>query len=272
MRLAAFTVDVDRDVNEPRPGQVEAGTRNCPAPRFTSTATGLVLLVDLLNELGIRGTFFLEGETVERWPGERSISEVLEGHEIAAHGYAHEDLTGESTGIAPSPDWLDAIIGRSVAVIEDATGHRSAGFRAPYQHLDEQAARVLAGRGLLYDSTEFAEVTGGLRPYRLPGGLLEIPLAQGRDRRGKRLQSYLWPLHEGKRPVADYIHLLSQYEEGMLVLADHTWHVPESLNGLRTSQQVIEEVDRTRRVLQGALDQGIVFMTLEEYVRREVVE
>jgi peptidoglycan/xylan/chitin deacetylase (PgdA/CDA1 family) len=269
MRHAAFTVDVDRDVNEPRPGQLEACTRNCPAPRFTSTAQGLVLLVDLLNELGIRGTFFLEGETVERWPGEGSIAEILDGHEIASHGYAHEDLTGESTGIAPSPDWLDAIIGRSVAVIEDAVGRRPVGFRAPYQHINEQVTTVLAGRGLRYDSTHFADVAGGLRPYRLPSGLLEIPLAQGTDRQGKRMQSYLWPLHEGKRPVADYLHLLSRSDEGLLVLGDHSWHMVESLNGPRSARQVIEEVDRTRQVLQGALDQGLAFMTLEDYVRLE---
>lgn len=269
MRHAAFTVDVDRDVNEPRPGQLEACSRNCATPRFTSTAKGLVLLVDLLNELGIRGTFFLEGETVERWPGERSLAEILDGHEIAAHGYAHEDLTGESTGIAPSPDWLDAIIGRSLAVIEDTVGRRPVGFRAPYQHINEQVAMALAGRGLLYDSTAFADVATGLHPYRLPSGLLEVPLAQGIDHRGRRLQSYLWPLHEGKRPVADYLHLLSQFDRGVLVLGDHSWHIVESLNGLRTDRQVVDEVDRTRQVLQGALDRGIGFMTLEAYCRPE---
>ncbi len=270
MRYAAFTVDVDRDVNEPRSGQLEACSRNCPIPRFTSTARGLELLVDLLNELGIRGTFFLEGEAIERWPGKRSISDLLDGHEIAAHGYAHEDLTGESTGIAPSPDWLDAIIGRSLAAIEDVMGRRPVGFRAPYQHIDGRVDAVLIKRGLLYDSTRFADLPGDLRPYPLPGELWEIPLAQGFDPRGKRMQSYLWPLHEGKRPVADYLHILDQYGDGIMVLADHSWHIVESLTGLRTAEQANDEVGRIRQLLQGALDKEIEFMTLEDYVLKEV--
>jgi hypothetical protein len=270
MRCAAFTVDVDRDVNESRFGQVEGCSRSCPVPRFTSTSKGLELLVDLLDDLNIRSTFFLEGEVVEHWSGDRDLVGLLAGHEVASHAHAHEDLTGASTGIALSADWLDAIVGRSLATIEDSLGRRPVGFRAPYQHINEEVTRVLARRGLLYDSTLFADVASGLRGYRLPGGLLEVPLAQGRDRNDRKVQSYLWPLHEHRRMPADYLQLLTGFDEGILVLADHSWHVVESLNGLRTAEQTSQEVERVRQVLQGALDMGIGFMTLEEYVRSEV--
>ena len=129
MRRAAFTVDVDRDVNEPRVGRWRRCSRSCPMPRFTSTARAWGVLVDLLNELDIRGTFFLEGETVERWSEERSLLGILlDGHEIAAHGYAHEDLTGESTGSFPPPDWLDAIVGRSLAADRGHLGPKAGGL------------------------------------------------------------------------------------------------------------------------------------------------
>ena len=265
MRYAAFTVDVDRDINEPRSGQLEGCSRGYPTPRFSSTLRGTALLADLLNELGIKGTFFLEGEMAERC-GKGELYALLHGQEIASHGYAHEDLTGTSTGIIPSIDWLDAIVGRSLAAIEDAFGRRPAGFRAPYQHFDGTVASVLARRGLVYDSSLFADAPG--RPYRLQEGLMEVPLLQGTGPDGRRMQSYLWPLHEGRRPPSHYLHLMPQQEGGVMVLADHSWHVVESLKGPRTDDQIEQEMGSVRAILEGLLEQGVEFMTLEEHVAR----
>ena len=269
MRYAAFTVDVDRDVNEPRAGSVDAVCKGSSAPRYSSTHEGLDLLLDMLERLGIQATFFMEGETAEVLSHDVDLKDLLRGHEVAAHGYAHEDLTGESTGIVPSEQWLDAIIGRSLTTLEDLMGVRIAGFRAPYQHINDGVAEVLRRRGLVYDSTLFAEATCGLRPYRLSSGLVEVPLAQGRDRNGRRMQSYLWPLHEGRRTEEDYLHLLSQYNEGLFVLADHSWHVVESLTGHRDEGRAREEIGKIEHVLQGALDRGIEFLTLERYLHQE---
>ena len=224
-------------------------------------------MVDLLSELGIRGTFFIEGELVERWSGKADLPGLLRGHEVASHAYAHEDLTGGSTGLPPSPDVLDAIIGRSAAAIEDAFGRRPAGFRAPYLHFDDRIAEALVRRSFRYDSSLFADLPGGPRCYRLPSGLAEVPLAQERDDHGRKLQSYLWPMHEGKRRPADYHRLMRHQEGGITVLADHTWHIVEGRNGLRTDEEIVNELDLVRQMLQGALDSGIEFMTLEEHVR-----
>ncbi len=240
-------------------------------PRYSSTREGLELIVDMLDGLDVQGTFFMEGEAAEVLSTDIDLRELLRGHEVAAHGYAHEDLTGESTGIVPSEEWLDAIIGRSLAAIEDVTGVRPRGFRAPYQHINEQVVEVLQRRGLMYDSTLFADMSSGLRPYRLPSGLIEVPLAQGRDATGKRMQSYLWPLHEGRRGVDDYLRLIDRHEDGLFVLADHSWHVVESLSGLREPERAEAEVDKVRDILRGMLDRGVEFMTLENYVQQEGV-
>lgn len=270
MRCAAFTVDVDRDVNEPRAGAVEAAYKGGSAPRYSSTHEGLDLLLAMLEDLDVQATFFMEGETAEVLAQDVDLKDLLRGHEVAAHGYAHEDLTGESTGIVPSQQWLDAIIGRSLATLEDLMGSRPVGFRAPYQHINDLVAEVLRRRDFLYDSTLFAEASSGLRPYRLPSGLIEMPLAQGRDRRGRRMQSYLWPLHEGRRTEEDYLDLLSRHEEGLFILADHSWHVVESLTGHRTEERAREEIAKVERVLRGALDQGMEFITLEDYLAQKV--
>ncbi|NLT37840.1 MAG: polysaccharide deacetylase family protein [Methanomassiliicoccus sp.] len=269
MRCAAFTVDVDRDVNEPREGAVEAACRGSPVPRYSSTREGLEIIVDMLDELGVKGTFFMEGEAAEVLSTDIDLRNLLNGHEVAAHGYAHEDLTGESTGIIPSEEWLDAIIGRSLAVIEDVTGVRPQGFRAPYQHINEQVVAVLQRRGLMYDSTLFAEMPSGLHPYLLPSGLIEVPLAQGRDATGRRMQSYLWPLHEGRREVNDYLQLIDGHEDGLFVLADHSWHIVESLSGVRSPQRAETEIGKVRHILQGTLDRGVEIVTLSNYIRME---
>lgn len=240
-------------------------------PRYSSTREGLEMIVDMLDELGVKGTFFMEGEAAEVMSRDIDLRDLLRGHEVAAHGYAHEDLTGESTGIAPSEEWLDAIVGRSLAAIEGVTGARPQGFRAPYQHINEGVVAVLQRRGLLYDSTLFAEMSSGLYPYRLPSGLIEVPLAQGRDATGRRMQSYLWPLHEGRREVNDYLQLIDRHKDGLFVLADHSWHVVESLSGLRPPGRAGVEVSKVRDMLQGTLDRGVEIVTLSDYIQMEGV-
>lgn len=267
MRFAAFTVDVDRDVNEPRAGTVESCCRGESAPRYSSTKEGLERLVGMLRELGVSATFFWEGRAAEVLSSELDLPGLMRGHEVAAHGYEHEDLTGESTGIRPSGEWLDAIIGRSLAAAESALGVRPEGFRCPYQHIDGTVARVLMQRGLRYDSTLFGDVGTGIRPYRLEGKLLEVPLAQCRDAAGRRLQSYLWPMHEGRRGPEDYLRLMSGHEDGLLVLADHSWHIAESLGGERGGSRAEREVGNVRKVLEEAMDQGIELVTVSEYLR-----
>ncbi|MBI0582769.1 MAG: polysaccharide deacetylase family protein [Methanomassiliicoccus sp.] len=269
MRLAAFTVDVDRDVNEPRAGTVESVCRRSSGPRYTSTRDGLELLVDMLGDLGIRGTFFFEGEAAERLSEDLDLRELMRGHEIAAHGYAHEDLTGESTGIVPSEEWLDAMIGRSLAAVESVFGVRPSGFRAPYQHLNGDVIRVLMMRGLRYDSTLFADVASGLRPYSLSGSLLEVPLAQGTDRSGRRIQSYLWAMHEGRRGPEDYLHLIGQHHDGLMVLADHSWHIAESLGGGPEEGRGGREIGKVRALLEKAMSSGVEFITIEDHFRAE---
>jgi len=271
MRFAAFTVDVDRDVNEPRTGTVESWCRGEALPRYSSTKKGLEILVDALSDLGVSATFFWEGRAAEVLSSELDLKGLMRGHEVAAHGYDHEDLTGESTGIYPSEAWLEAIIGRSLVVTESVLGIRPEGFRCPYQHLDGTVARVLMQRGLRYDSTLFGEIGTGIRPYRLAGDLMEVPLAQGRDAAGRRMQSYLWPMHEGRRGPDDYIGLMRGHEDGLLVLADHCWHIAESLDGDRGEARAGREIGRVRRIIEGAMEQGIELVTIGDYLRSNAV-
>ncbi len=272
MRRAAFTVDVDRDVNVPVPGRREAMSqpRNGDgSPRFSSSARGLTLLVELLNELSIRGTFFLEAETARHIAGTVDLRRLLREHEIASHGLSHEDLTGASTGLPFTGSEATDAVDLAADEIHRLTGRVPKGFRAPYQHVDDTIHRLLSDRGYLYDSSMTDDIRDRcIGPRPLPCGLTEFPLARGIDARGKHIHSYFWPMHEGKRRPADYIHLLDQFDDGLMVLATHSWHVVETYAGRLDDDQVAMKLGEIRAVLDGARDRGITFTTLEEDVRR----
>ena len=82
MRRAAITVDVDRDVNQACKGQMAAVSspiRGSDEPRFSSSRKGLELIIGTLNELDVRGTFFLEAKTALEIGRTLDIAKLLEG-------------------------------------------------------------------------------------------------------------------------------------------------------------------------------------------------
>ena len=272
MRCAAFTVDVDRDVNLPETGRRDAicqPREGDATPRFSSSTRGLELLAELLDDLGIRGTFFLEAVTAQQISKRAELRDLLARHEVASHGWSHEDLTGAYTKIEMSEEEVGETIDDAAAMIERLTGRLPRGFRAPYQHVDEAVHRVLTKRGYWYDSSLTMDIRSRrIDIYGLPNGLIECPLARGIDKRGKPIHSYLWPMHEGKRDPEDYIHLLNQYDEGLLILATHSWHVIENYGGPLGRSGTEGQMENVRAILENALDQGIKFDTLEKHVQR----
>jgi len=273
MRYAAFTVDVDRDVNLPERGRYEAVSKALEngdaSPRFTSSAQGLRLIVELLDEMGIKGTFFLEGDTLRAIAREMDVRTILAKHEVAAHGICHEDLTGEETGICLMGPEVAQVIDDSASVIEDLCGRRPVGFRAPYQHIDEATMEILTEKDFLYDSSLTIKLKDGkVMPWRLDSDLLEIPIASGKDIAGKKIVSYLWPMHEGKRTPKDYVHLASEVRSGVLTLATHSWHMVETYGRGRLDRaDVMKNLGNLRRVLEGTMDSGMEFIALEDYAK-----
>lgn len=83
------------------------------------------LVLDMLKQAGIRATFFLCGENVERFPAcARRIAE--EGHEIGNHTYSHPRLLGRT------PGKIAYEIERAQTIISHRTGRRPTLFRPPF--------------------------------------------------------------------------------------------------------------------------------------------
>ena len=275
MRRAAITVDVDRDVNQARKGRmaaVSSPSHGSDLPRFSSSRKGLELIVATLNDLGIRGTFFLEATTALEIDKMAGLRQLLEGHEIACHAYDHEDLTGTETGVRMDREDIDDILERSIGVLDSLFGNERRGFRAPYLHSNDDVMDSLKERAFLYDSSVVEEIReGSIGPYVSRNGLPEVPIASSRDEQGKKIVGYLWPLHEGKRPIADYLRMVDGFKDGLLVLSTHSWHPVENFcKGQQCEVDVQKGMDDLRELLSRSQESGVEFVTVAEHISRSM--
>jgi peptidoglycan/xylan/chitin deacetylase (PgdA/CDA1 family) len=103
-------------------------------------------LLDLLQEHGILSTWFVPGHTIEAFP--EVVERIVQaGHEVAHHGYCHED---------PRPlerDDEEGVLERGSALIEQATGARPRGYRCPSGSFSRNTLDLLVANGFLYDSS-----------------------------------------------------------------------------------------------------------------------
>ena len=138
-------------------------------------------LLDLLDELGARATFFLLGMSVANHRD--LVAEIVRrGHEPACHGYAHTRVYNQTA------DELRADLERAVETIADATEQRPLAYRAPAFSINRRtpwAYDVLADAGFAYDSSQYdshrvPDRLGDIpsEPYRL-GELWELPVTGG---------------------------------------------------------------------------------------------
>jgi polysaccharide deacetylase family protein (PEP-CTERM system associated) len=141
-------------------------------------------VLDLLDELRGRATFFLLGMTAANYP--ELVQEIVaRGHEPASHGFAHLRVYEQT------PDEFRADLEQSIETIERATGRRPVAYRAPAFSINRRtlwAYDILADLGFRYDSSQYdspriAERIGGIpdAPYRLQlesgRELWELPVA-----------------------------------------------------------------------------------------------
>jgi peptidoglycan-N-acetylglucosamine deacetylase len=177
---AAFTFDVDAEsavLWNASEGIEAVGARmSVMSHQAYGPLVGVPRILELLERHQIASTFFVPGHTADRYPKAiRSI--VAAGHEIAHHGYLHEQPTALT--LEQEIDVLD----RGLAALADVAGVRPSGYRAPMWDLSWRTPALLAERGFLYDSS----LMDSDHPYELaitPGAdrsLVEIPIQWALD-------------------------------------------------------------------------------------------
>jgi polysaccharide deacetylase family protein (PEP-CTERM system associated) len=105
----------------------------------------------LLDEAGVKATFFVLGWVAERCPELVKRIAAL-GHEVASHGYGHQRVTTQSRS-----EFRDDVR-RSKAVLEDLAGREVLGYRAPSYSISLDtfwAFDELHAAGYCYDSSIF---------------------------------------------------------------------------------------------------------------------
>ncbi|QNG44071.1 XrtA system polysaccharide deacetylase [Sphingobium yanoikuyae] len=106
-------------------------------------------VLDLFAQAGVTATFFTLGWVAERYPAlMRRIAEA--GHEVASHGYDHARV------FTFTPEQFRADLRKSRAILEDASGQKVSGYRAPSFSIDPRtpwAHPILAEEGYAYSSS-----------------------------------------------------------------------------------------------------------------------
>jgi polysaccharide deacetylase family protein (PEP-CTERM system associated) len=155
--------------------------------------TGAIL--DLLEELRVRATFFLLGMTVERYPD--LVREVAaRGHDLACHGHEHRRVFEQS------PDEFRRDVERSVEAIESVTGRRPEGYRAPAFSINRDATwayEVLCDIGFRYDSSQYDSPRIPNRISSIPTGPYRLTLPSGREL--WQLPPTVWRIRGGAIPI-----------------------------------------------------------------------
>ena len=121
--------------------------RNLPITDRAVENTRRVLRI--LREANVRATMFVLGKLAERFP--HVVKEIqADGHEVACHGYGHVEIA------QLSPDEFLSDLRRAKDILEQITGEKVKGYRAPDFSIVRNtlwAFDALAEAGFEYDSS-----------------------------------------------------------------------------------------------------------------------
>jgi peptidoglycan-N-acetylglucosamine deacetylase len=227
----ALSSSVDRDEGPVLLSRGEFGPR-----------VGVPRILDLLERHAIPATFFVPGHTIATFPDSvRSIAEA--GHEVACHGWAHEDL-----GVRSADEQRD-ILTRSRDAVADVFGRQPTGFRAPYWSLADETLALVEELGFTYDSSLMADdvhlhrVRFGDRHDRersvlgAAGRLVEVPISWTLDD---------WPQFEPGRLGLGPMSAPSKVEE--IWAAELRWASEHEPGGVLTYTMHPEAIGRMSRI------------------------
>ena len=144
-------------------------------------------ILQLFNNKGIKGTFFVLGWVAERYP--QLVRRIYEqGHEIASHGYSHQLIYSQAKDVFREETY------KSKQILEQQIQHPVLGYRAASYSITRKslwAIDILLELGFRWDSSIFPvhHDNYGIpntprSAYRIKGSdgdfLLEIPLTTAR--------------------------------------------------------------------------------------------
>ncbi len=132
-------------------------------------------IVDTYQSLGIRQTFFIPAWCMQQYPS--AVDLILKGgHEIAHHGFLHENPIDFSC--EGEEHWLE----RGMQIHKSMTGQLPRGWRAPLYNFSNDSIDLLLKKQFSYDASLMGEDIPYVIESRLTGKqLIEIPSHWGLD-------------------------------------------------------------------------------------------
>ncbi|MCE7742551.1 MAG: polysaccharide deacetylase family protein [Candidatus Heimdallarchaeota archaeon] len=191
-------------------------------------------LITYLNDNKVPTTFYHEARSLKLFNKlqQNSFSKLNQPFfEHGLHGYDHEDLTGEETGIKFSEDEEFELLQSAKKEIENLLSTEVHGFRAPYMKLSSNTIDILSKLEFTHDSSIYKQSEAGIFPYKINDDIIEFPVIKTpKESVMKGMYTYLWPLFEGKRSeeevVKNYVQILknSKDKNSYISINLHSWH------------------------------------------------
>ncbi len=250
----SLTADIDPDANIALKGKedcISAGR----AGRVSVSATrrGLYILKKTIQTFSIPTTLFWEARTLNILS--KTDSDLVESLAVndfceqGCHGLRHEDYTGKHSGIVPSYEKISSNIRKATDIISEKTTKHPVGFRAPYCNTSQNVFKALNKLEYLYDASVNTSVTSKYYRRNDPkwaktDAIIELPVLESLDHKGKPISGYLWQMFEQRRPYTDYadmvIKISRQINQNIVQIALHPWHFAMDENGNQFSEKELE--------------------------------
>jgi peptidoglycan/xylan/chitin deacetylase (PgdA/CDA1 family) len=165
--LLSFDVD-NETVQGLRDGVVSVGPLS---QGQYGSRVALPRVVNLLDAEEVPASFFFPAWSLKLAPEQAEVINASGMHEIAVHGWIHER---NSELDSPTEERL---LVQAIESIEEITGRRPVGYRAPSWNFSPNTLDIVRRLGLLYESSLMADD----RPYELvangvPTGMVELPV------------------------------------------------------------------------------------------------
>lgn len=207
-----------------------------PVSRGEFGAVAVPRILNLLESRNIKSTWFIPGHTVETYP-EACLEIVEAGHEVALHGYAHENVA------ALDEKTEREVFRRSHNVVGNLSGSAPKGSRAPSWDLSPHTIDIMLELGLVYDSSLMSHdyavfycrkgdriAEDGPLEFGQATGLVELPVSWTLDDYPQfeylRMSGLLMPGLRSPETVFrnwtdDVTYMLRDFEDGVAVVTFH---------------------------------------------------
>jgi allantoinase len=171
---------------------------------------GVWRIINLLDRLGIPGTFFVNARCTEQYPD--AVKQIVRsGHDIGGHAYTQDQLLAYM-----SLEDQEATIRQSIDLLQQCGGKKVTGWASPVVAFTPETAGFLAKAGLTW-TTDITYVDLPIKIHTPHGTIAGVPTTDFSDNRVLRANPR--DLYDTYKGTFDY--LVQNEPMGLIVMVIH---------------------------------------------------